>query len=114
MTRKQTVIDAQTVASGGGTVSGVATKPHSEQLHLEVESSSGGADVSVDVTGGKLVKGDDNMASVQDGDSYANIDVSTGGVLFPLPSTDGYEVVEITITNNAASSATLSVYAVDY
>lgn len=107
----KTILDAQDVASGG-TATATLAKRRSADVAFRLSASAGGGSVDVDLTGVKLNNVDEGtFASPNTTEGVAAVDVSGGDVAFRFYETDGYEEIEVTITNQAASGATLSLVA---
>lgn len=110
----QTIINGTSIASGGGTATGTFSKVRGDKVVLRLSASSGGGNLDVDLTGGKLNDDETSYGAPNPSEGFAGVDASTGDLVFKFSEPEGYEDVEFTVTNNATSSATVTVTAEGY
>lgn len=105
MSRVKTILSGATISASGGTASGVM-RTDGDTARLVVDGDSGAGNVTIDVTGVKLRDSATSFATLNTPISFANVDV-TGRVAFSM-DVAGYETVEVTVTNNATTGATIN------
>lgn len=94
--------------AAGGNASVTEYTTRDEPITVFVDGDSNSTDLDVAFSGGNIDQ-EFGIAPVDSGTSVTGVDAS-GGYLVRLPDSEGVEQVELTLTNNAASSTTVSVY----
>lgn len=112
------ILDGATVAAGGGTTKATFRKERWHNVSFRLEAAAGGSDISVDLTGVKINDQDEaSYADPNTAEGVANVNVSSSDLGFRFSEVDGYEDIEVTVTNNVAATgtdATVSLYAEGY
>lgn len=106
----ETILSSSTIASGGGTDSGqCAVSDQTEVATIVIDGFDGNStNLDVAVTGASS-DANGTLRNCPNGDAVTGIDASTDGAVFTLTGLKGLSQLEITVTNNAASSTTVTV-----
>lgn len=105
----ETILDAASIAAGN-TQSGSCAIPAAADVATIVISGFDSNSTSLDVAVSKAsAQSNGTLRSIPNGDSVSGIDASTDGAVTTLTGLEGLEQLEITVTNNAASSTTVIV-----
>lgn len=111
----RTIIDDETLEASGGADSATRTftKERRKEVALHVTSSDGSAtDITVDLSGVKVFSDKSVFATPNTTESYSNVNGNGLGVR--LVESDGYEEVQVSVTNNLASAVQVTVEAEGY
>lgn len=105
----ETLLNSSSINSGGGTASGTCGHAEGEdELYLKVAGDSNSTSLDFAVTGAHPSDTSTTVATAFTSNS-SGIDASTNDQLVKLTGLRGLNHVEVTATNNAASSTTVTV-----
>lgn len=116
----KTIIDGVALDASGGAdpdTTGRFEKEIGDDVVLHLVGDADTSDVTVSLNGVKLDVNDSNFVTPQTTESHSNVDATTDAnneTAMRFVETDGYEVVEFLVENNAASATTVTVNAEGY
>lgn len=103
-----TFTENETIAAGGSTTVSHHTKRW-EPISLRVNGDSNSTNLDISFSQAAIDTESGTLAPIRNGTEATGIDASSDTIL-QIPDGEGVETVGITLTNNAASSTTVSVY----
>lgn len=107
----ETIIDSATVTASGGTASGtLRNRRRGVVVHVDGDSNS--TDVDVVVSGATLTDG--SVIPLGEDYSRTTVDATGSGTILKFSGVEGFENIELTVTNNAASDTVVTVVGREY
>lgn len=106
----ETVLDSVSIGAGASTTAVCGKPAESPNLVVEVTGfDSNSTDLAFAASGGSAFDGDNVRPLTHSGSAPSGVDASGTGATVVLDGLEGLSWVELQVTNNAASSTTITV-----